>query len=236
VSFLSLESNRRNKAQRYTWIKKQVPTHFTDWLVLPGKIIATLQEMLPHWIPAIRQATSRTLIWQFVNATNRDGYAEDDFLALCQCFEGLSAHRIGHASSIPGCDIHTLLHINNSAKALGLNKAVRGKIRKAFEDVTRMTLEDRLRKVFETPPFHIQELMRRRPDIHKEIARRRNQLAHGSTEGTIKIQTDFERLLTETAVIRTLCLAEILFLGGMTAKQTADIVGFDIKLKHTRAR
>jgi len=235
-TYWALKGDRRDKAQRYAWIDKQVPTNFTDWLVLPGKIIATLQEMLPHWIPAVRQATSQTLIWQFVNAANKDGYAEDDFLALCQCFEGLSAHRIGQVSTIPGCDTKALVHINNSAKAIGLNKAVRGKIRKAFEDATRMTLEDRLRKVFDTPPFCIQEVMRHRPDIHKEIARRRNQLSHGSTEGTIKTQADFERLVTETAVIRTLCLAEILFLGGLTAEQTARMVGLDIKRKHTRVR
>lgn len=99
-----------------------------------------------------------------------------------------------------------------------------------------MTLEDRLRKVFDIVPFCIQEVMRHRPDIYKEITRRRNQLSHGSTEGSIKTQTDFERLLTETAIIRTPCLAEILFLGGMTAEKAAGVIGLDIKRKHTRVR
>jgi hypothetical protein len=226
------DENYDQRAERYSWVDKQAPTELFNWLALPGRIITVLRQMLPVWITAMRHPHTGMLIRKFVNAANNKGYVEADFLAICQCFEGLSVNRIGHQSEVPGCDSKTLSRINDTAKDLGLNTVIRRRVRKAFEDATRLTLEERLKKALVATPFCIQEIMRRRPNIYTEIARRRNQLSHGSTEGVVQSQTDFERLLTETAVIRALSLAEILRLGGLPEQKVAEMVNQDIVMKY----
>jgi hypothetical protein len=224
------------EARRHSWIDKQNPTTFYDWLELPGKIIDLIRQILPGWICAVRNPRAGMLIRHFVTAANNNGYAETAFLAFCQCFEGLNTQRIGDYAATPACDAQIMSQINDAAKNLGLNSAFRRRVRKAFEDAMKLTLEERLKNTLPNTPFCIQEVMRSRPNIYAEIARRRNQLSHGSTNGIIRTQADFEQLLTETAVLRALCLAEVLLLAGMQADQVAEMIRSDIKMKYLRIR
>lgn len=232
-TYWRFESTEHERARRFTWMEKQKPTPFTDWLMLPGAIVEAVQRMLPDWIKAIKDPQVGTLIRHFVTATNKNGYIEEKFLALCQCFEGLNKARLDNEPASSRCDIGVLKEINEKAKSLGLNSDFRRKIKKSFEDAAKMTLEDRLRKVFNASPLCIQQVMEKHPRILEEVAKRRNQLSHGSTDGAIKTQEEFNRLLTETAVIRVHCLAEILFLGGISAEAAESIVCLDLDAKYT---
>jgi len=222
------KSNKHERARRRTWVEKQDQTDFMDWLRLPGQIIETIMKMFPQWIVSLKNPETATLIRYFVSAANKKGYPEDRFLGFCQCFEGLNQLRVADVNPFPECSVEMLTRLAERAKELGTNSAFRRKLKRAFDYSISPTLEDRLRGVFDKPPYCIQDKLNKNPKLFAEIANRRNQISHGSTDAAINTQFDYDQLLREMSVVRALCLAEVLLLGGMALSEISEIVCLDI--------
>lgn len=232
--YVAETGGRVERATRRTRESNSQLRQFSDWLAWPGRIANLLGRMLPSWICSVREQQVCTMVKQFVSTIDEKGFVENTFLSYCQSFEGLNRHRTGDDRASAEIDERLTESLLEKAKELGMNSKLRRRLQKAIRDASSRTLEDRLARVFDPQPQCVVDKLVSRPNLFAEVAARRNQLSHGSAEGIVQDAEDFARLKVESVVVRVLCLAEVLKLGGLPDEDVKQLLGVDSRMKHCR--
>ena len=97
-----------------------------------------------------------------------------------------------------------------------------------------MRLESRMRRVFTRLPSRLADLLGKRPKLFEDVSIRRNNLSDGNRDGSIRAKAHIDEFLPERTLIQTLCLAEILLLGGLDQETIAEAVCHDIEFTQYR--
>lgn len=211
----------REFARRYGVAAESCAKEFQSWLSEPGEIVGLLPSMAPTWIERTRSTRVLEMIKQFVGLANSSPYSEEDFLSICQCFEGLRRTRVGSPASKNEVSSEQRSHLLDYARKIGIGRDKRREIEKLLSEPKRVKLRSLLRQAIDEIMEPIALIVGRRPDLAQEIVNRRNDLSHGVSDGTDGNPQWWDKLGEECAVMRVLVLSEILRLGNLSGAQIA---------------
>jgi hypothetical protein len=212
----SLVTFRSDRAQaehwRGGWLKHR-PASWSEWLYRPKAIVDELKRMLPGWL---RETSRPNIAHQFqvlLGAPGRETL-EGLFLTYCQCFEDLNGLRRPRVRLMPESEFErdVIDVLAPHIKALG-NRRLRRPLLSALRDANRASLETRLDQAFTNSPPWMWQVLERIPRIGRDIAQRRNLLAHGDPDGAVRSGEDALVVSIQTDVMALYCLSELFVLA-----------------------
>jgi hypothetical protein len=192
---------------------KHRPSSWSEWLYRPKAIVDELKRMLPGWLRATNESNIVHQSQVLLGAPGRETL-EGLFLTYCQCFEDLNDLRRPNVRLMPedAFEREVIDVLSPHINKLG-NRKLRRRLVDSLRDANRATLETRLKQPFTKSPPWMQQVQERIPDVARDIALRRNQLAHGDSAGAVRRAEEALVVSIQTDVMALYCLAELFFLA-----------------------
>lgn len=232
TSLIKYQSDRAQAEHWRTGGLKHRPSSWSEWLYRPKAIVDELKRMLPGWLRATCDSNIVHQSQVLLGAPGRETL-EGLFLTYCQCFEDLNGLRRPGVRLMPESDFEreVMDALAPHIKTLG-NKKLRRSLLSALRDANHASLETRLEQAFTNSPKWMWQVLERIPRIARDIALRRNQLAHGDPAGAVRRAEDALVVSIQTDVMALYCLAELFFLALDDEDAALQVAHKDPRVPH----
>ncbi len=213
TSLIKFQSGRLDAEHWRSGGLRHRTTSWNEWLYRPGSILEELKRMLPGWLRATAPPNIAHQTQVLLGAPGRETL-EGLFLTYCQCFEDLNGLRRPSLRfmSEDAFERDVIDVLKPHIKPLG-TKPLRKQLISALRDANHARLETRIEQAFSKSPPWMWQIFESMPQIARDIALRRNQLAHGDPAGAVRSADAASVVGIQTDVMALYCVTELFLLA-----------------------